>query len=271
MVPRQKDGNFISNKFIWRGLAKTNQPSCRYFVESLRLEIKDDILDKDLKKIINSALVPATWIVFMWVVHIGTFILHAENEVYLHLGVHTQHTNGLLGIVTSPFVHGDWKHLLSNTTPFFILGTGIIYFYRKTAAKVFLLSWIVPNLLLWLLVSPSYHIGASGMVYAFAFFLFFSGVFRKERRSLVLSLLVSFGYGSIVWGVLPIQEGVSWQSHLFGAVIGTLLAWLFKNEGDLKRKARIEEPELYEPGIPVWDYKSLYPPPEGMTYPEDKD
>lgn len=228
-------------------------------------------MDKDLKKILNSTLIPAIWVLFMWVIHIGIWLLNAKEEAVLSMGLHTQHSNGLLGILTAPFLHGDWKHLISNSAPFFILGTGIIYFYKKSALKVFLFSWVLPNFLVWALVSPSYHIGASGMVYAFAFFLFFSGVFRKERRSLVLSLLVSFGYGSIVWGVLPIQEGVSWQSHLLGAVIGILMAWFFRNEGDLKKKPPKEEPELYEPGIPIWDYKSLYPPPEGMSYPEDRD
>ncbi|MCI4671482.1 MAG: rhomboid family intramembrane serine protease [Bacteroidia bacterium] len=227
-------------------------------------------MNKDLKKILNSAIVPAIWIVFMWVIHIGIWLLDIHHEAVTNFGLHTQKTSGLIGILTAPFLHGDWNHLISNTTPFFILGTGIIYFYRKSAFLVFLLSWILPNAFVWALVNPSYHIGASGMVYAFAFFLFFSGVFRRERRALVLSLLVSFGYGSIVWGVLPIQEGVSWQSHLFGALMGILMAWLFRGQGDLKKKAEEEEPDLYEPGIPIWDYKSLYPPPEGMNYPEDE-
>ncbi len=227
-------------------------------------------MDKDLKRIVGSGLIPAIWIVLMWVIHMGALVLNAKQELVGTFALHTQYLQGLIGVLTSPFIHGDWSHLISNSLPFLILGTAIIYFYRKSALKVFLISWTLPNLLVWAMVNPSYHIGASGMVYAFAFFLFFSGVFRRDRQALVLTLLVAFGYGSLVWGLLPIQEGVSWQSHFFGAFVGILLAWLLRNEGNSKKKDKEEEAELYEPGIPIWDYKSLYPPPEGMNYPEDK-
>jgi hypothetical protein len=76
-----------------------------------------------------------------------------------------------------------------------------------------------------------FHLGASGLIYGLVSFLFFSGVFRKDRRSLALSLLVTFVYGSMVWGVFPLYEGVSWESHLVGAIIGICIAWFYRNEG----------------------------------------
>ncbi|MEO0896875.1 MAG: rhomboid family intramembrane serine protease [Bacteroidota bacterium] len=228
-------------------------------------------MNKELKNILNRSTLPLIWLAFMWVLHISTTLFGMHDQLVRFAGLHTQRVDGLIGIFTAPFVHGDWSHLLSNSLPFLILGTAIFYFYPKIGARVFLFSWFVPQIFVWTIVAPSYHIGASGMVYAFAFFLFFSGVFRKEVRAIVLSLLVAFSYGSLVWGVLPIQEGVSWQGHLFGALVGIVLAWIFRNKGEWVKKEPSEEPDLYEPGIPYWDYKSLYPPPEGMSYPDEEE
>jgi membrane associated rhomboid family serine protease len=91
--------------------------------------------------------------------------------------------------------------------------------------------YLTTGLWIWCFARHSYHIGASGLVYAFVFFLFFSGVLRKDRAAMAISLLVTFLYGSIVWGLLPVVEEVSWEAHLMGTLSGILFAWYYRNSG----------------------------------------
>jgi len=226
-------------------------------------------MNKEIRQILRRSIIPLSWLVIMWVIHLSTTVFGMHNQLIQSFGLRTQQLEGLVGLFSSPFVHGDWSHLLSNSLPFLIMGTAIFYFYPKISIRVFLISWLLPNIIVWSVVYPSNHIGASGMVYAFAFFLFFSGVFRGELRAIVLSLLISFSYGSLVWGVLPIQPGVSWQSHLFGALTGIFLAWAYRKKGAWVKKEEEEEPE-YSGEFPYWDYKTLFPPPEGKSYPKDE-
>jgi len=81
----------------------------------------------------------------------------------------------------------------------------------------------------WGFARGSNHIGASGIVYGLAFFLFAIGLMRKDTKSMVIALVVSFFYGSMVWGILPGQQGISWEGHLFGALSGIYAAYLYKD------------------------------------------
>jgi len=156
--------------------------------------------------------------------------------------------------------------------PLLILSVGIFYFYWEIAWKAFAYIYLITGIWVWVAARPSYHIGASGVIYGLAFFLFFSGIFRKDPRSLALSLLVSFLYGSMVWGVLPIKEGMSWESHLFGALAGTFIAYWLRKEGPQPPPSPWEDeaPDTSSDQYASWNYRNLYPPPEGFTYPEKR-
>ncbi len=145
----------------------------------------------------------------------------------LHLnrfGVIPLSWEGLVGIIASPLLHGDLKHLMSNSIPLLALGAGLYYFYPKIATRVVIIAWISSGIALWIIGRPSIHIGASGLVYALAGFIFLSGLLRKQPNLLALSLLVIFLYGGLFWGLLPVEEKISWEAHLTGLSSGFALA-----------------------------------------------
>ena len=177
-------------------------------------------------------------------------------------GLLPKNSFGLIGIVTSPFLHGSLSHLVSNTFPIIFLGSGIAYFYPKVFSRVFIIGWLASGLMVWFFGRETYHIGASGLVYALAFFIFFSGLLRGHPQLIALSLLVAFLYGSLVWGMLPIEEHISWESHLFGGITGIATALIFKNANpthlashfwkrdkdvwDLEEEKRLEEMDYWK-------------------------
>ena len=158
-------------------------------------------------------------------------------------GIYPQTLKGLRGVVISPFIHGSIQHLYHNTIPLFVLSMALFYFYRKIAWKVLVFGILMSGILTWYIGRPSYHIGASGLIYVLVSFIFFKGVFAKYYRLVALSLLVVFLYGSMIWYALPLEEGVSWEGHLSGLITGLLFALVF-------RKA-IAKPKKY-----VWEEKN---------------
>ena len=181
------------------------------------------------KKLLLSAAIPALFVFLMWLVKIAEVLFQAD---FSFLGIYPLHLNGLQGILFTPFIHSGFSHLASNSVPILILGTGIFYFYSESALKVWLLIYIFTGFFVWLAGREAWHIGASGLVYGFASFLFFSGIIRKYFRLVALSLLVVFLYGSMVWGMVPdFYENVSWEAHMLGFVSGIIAAVRFRNEG----------------------------------------
>lgn len=180
-------------------------------------------------------LTVAVWAVFI-------FDLLTGSRLAFWYGLHTRETAGLVGIVTAPLLHGSWSHLLSNTFPLVSLLGLLIFFYPRLWPRTLATLWLGTGSLVWLLGRHVTHIGASGVVYALAAFLGFSGFFRRDMRAVVISLLVLFYYGSMVVGVLPGQEGISWESHLLGLVMGVVAAFLFRGElEEHELKARAEK------------------------------
>jgi len=135
---------------------------------------------------------------------------------------------GLVGIVTAPLLHANFQHILSNTFPLFLSLTATLYLYPRVSVRVIPLIWFGSGALAWFIGRPTIHIGASGMIYGLLAFVFVSGIIRRDMRSVSVSLLVGFLYGSMVWGVLPIRPHMSWEMHLSGAVLGVLLAFVFR-------------------------------------------
>jgi len=144
------------------------------------------------------------------------------------MGLLPRNLIGLLGIITSPLIHADFSHLISNTIPLVILGWIIFFFYPKVSYILFIFIYILTGLLVWIFARQVYHIGASGVVYGFVSFLFFSGIFRRDNKSIALALVITFLYGGLVWGMIPGLKGISWESHFLGAITGLLAAYMFR-------------------------------------------
>lgn len=182
---------------------------------------------KEKVKIYSSFFYSGCFVFILWLIQ---FVQWALEKDLSSFGILPRKLSGLLGILTSPLVHADFSHLVSNSITLFLLFFGILYFYRSSVIKVFFIIYTFHGLLVWLFARQSYHIGASGLIYGFASFLFFSGVFRKDKRSIALSLLIVFLYGSMVWGILPTKPEISFESHLFGAVVGIVCAFIFRKK-----------------------------------------
>ena len=196
--------------------------------------------------------------IFFVTVIVGIKFLEDYFQVrWTKYGVLPRSLDGFLGVILSPFIHGDWKHVFNNSIPLLVLLTSLRYFYKDIAKEVFLWSWFMSGLWLWVIGRPSFHIGASGIVYALASFLFFSGLIRKHTRLMAVSFVVVFLYGSMVWGVFPIKEHISWEGHLSGGIAGIILAWWFRLEGPPKQKYQYEiDEELEEDKVNIeYHYK----------------
>ena len=187
----------------------------------------------DHKSKLSRILTPLLFPIAMWVVYLLSLIL---NEDFSRLGLIPRNLIGLLGIITSPLIHADFSHLISNTIPLVILGWILFSFYPKVAVVLFFFIYLITGLFVWIFARPVYHIGASGLVYGFVSFLFFSGIFRRDNTSIALALVITFLYGGLVWGMIPGWKGISWESHLFGAVTGLIAAYLFRNIDPPKNK-----------------------------------
>ena len=174
-----------------------------------------------MQSISSSMLVPARLVFLMW----GTFVLDQLYPIDLAMfGILPRTIRGLIGIITAPLLHGSVAHLVSNTMPVLILGTVLYMFYRRVATQVFLQCYFFTGILVWLFARTSIHIGASGLIYGLAFFLIFFGLFQRDFKSLLISIVILIFYEGIFYGVLPTQSYVSWESHLLGGLIGFLNA-----------------------------------------------
>jgi membrane associated rhomboid family serine protease len=191
------------------------------------------VVNTEEKITIGRFYFPLIFLALMWLVKIIEHLLDFRLVIF---GVFPRTVEGLPGILFSPFIHGDWKHLINNSLPIAILGIGLFYFYRPIAPKIFLLIHLIGNIWLWALGREAWHIGASGIVYGLVAFIFLSGILRKHLPLMVLSLLVAFLYGSLVWGILPIDVKVSFEGHLTGSIAGIVLAIFYRDKGPQKKK-----------------------------------
>ena len=195
----------------------------------------------------------ALWFTMVFLLAIwGVYALNEMLELgWRKHGMHPRQWDGLRGIFTYPFLHGDLGHLWNNTMSFFTLNGFLFYFYRSIALRVWVWLFLCSGLLLWGLAVDGNHIGASGLIYGLAAFLFMSGVIRNNRMLLRVSLAVAFLYGGIVWWMLPIDDHVSWEGHLSGAIVGVALAVLYRRQGPQDPTYQFEkEPE--DAPLPEW-------------------
>jgi membrane associated rhomboid family serine protease len=195
-------------------------------------DINSEIFDEATyfkKRLLLSIIIPGMFVFLMWLVKIIEILFDAD---FSFLGIYPLEVKGLPGILLSPFIHENFKHLFDNSLPLFFLGTAVFYFYSEVALKVSIWTYFLTGIFVWIAGREAWHIGASGLVYGLASFLFFSGIIRRYFRLTALSLLIVFLYGSMVWGMLPeFYKNVSWESHMLGFVSGIILAVWFRNKG----------------------------------------
>jgi len=199
------------------------------------------------KKLLLSMFIPGIFVFLMWLVKIIEVLFETD---FSFLGIYPLEAKGLPGIILSPLIHENFKHLFDNSLPLFFLATAVFYFYSEVALKVFFWNYLLTGFFVWLTGREAYHIGASGLVYGLASFLFFSGIIRRYFRLTALSLLIVFLYGSMVWGMLPeFYKNVSWESHMLGFVSGIILSVWFRNQGPQRPVYEwMDEDEVEESG-----------------------
>lgn len=208
---------------------------------------------EETDKLYRSLIVPSLVLVLCWIVK--------SVEVFFGIsladfGLQPRTLEGLKGIVFSPFLHADFKHLSANSVPLFVLLAGLYYYYGEKALKILLLLWLTTGLWVWSFAEGgTNHIGASGIVYALAAFHFTGGALRREPRMMAFSLLVVFLYGSLIWGLMPDMfpgQHISWESHLMGFLAGVLFAFAYRREGWQKIETIWEEEDDDGPDEPAY-------------------
>ena len=174
-------------------------------------------MNTEKKDLLKSLYFPSLFIIVMWTVWLAEIVFQVDLSF---LGLYPLSAKGLVGIITAPLVHSGYEHLIANSIPMFVLGASLFYFYRQIAYKIFFLTYLITNIWVWFLArGEAYHIGASGVVYGLAAYLFTSGLIRKNPRLMAISLVIIFLYGSMIWGVFPDffpEKNISWESHLMG-------------------------------------------------------
>ena len=210
----------------------------------------------DKKKILSTLFIPLLFLLMMWLVKIIEMNFQIN---FVRYGVFPKTIDGLKGVLFSPFIHKDFTHLINNSYPIIILGGMLFAIYHKIATQLFIWLYFISGFLLWVIGRPSFHIGASGLIYALASFLLVSGIIRKNPRLTAVSMLVIFLYGSMIWGLLPTKEPISWEGHLAGFIAGILVAIFYRNEGPKTKKYQWEideeiEEELLKKDIQKFHY-----------------
>jgi membrane associated rhomboid family serine protease len=161
------------------------------------------------------------FVAVLWLIQLLNWGLDLGLEVF---GVRPRNLAGLTGILFAPLLHGGFSHLFANSLPLLVLITVMLHLYPNAAVKVIPAVYLGSGIAVWLFARASVHIGASGLVYGLVSYVFAAGLIRRDTRAIAASLLVCFLYGALVWGVLPIEPGVSWETHLAAALIGLALA-----------------------------------------------
>jgi membrane associated rhomboid family serine protease len=192
----------------------------------------------------NTLYVPLLLLVLIWTVFIFQLQGFGEYNCY---GIVPRNLVGLRGIILSPLFHSGWKHIINNSIPLAVLSFFAVLVYQRVAYYVIIFGWVLTGFLTWVfgnLLSGDVsgcHIGASGIVYLLASYVFFSGVFKKSRNLIAVSLIVVFLYGSMIWGIFPEEflpkfykedaNPISWESHLSGGITGFVFAFVTRKYG----------------------------------------
>src|SRR5262249_44788223 len=187
--------------------------------------------------------IAVAFVALIWAIQLLNWALGLGPEDF---GVRPRELIGLPGILLAPLVHGSFEHLIANTPPLLVLGTAMLYLYPSSAMRVIPMVYIGSGAAVWLLARGNVHIGSSGLIYGLASYILVAGLIRRDRRAIAASLVVFFLYGAMIWGVLPIETGVSWETHAAAAAIGALLAMVFRRLDIPPRRRHTWEDETGE-------------------------
>ena len=180
----------------------------------------------DTRRLRVAFTVVLSFVLLLWVLKLTEYLSGLD---FTQFGIYPRRADGLIGILCAPFIHGSVSHLFANTAPIIVIGTMLLYGFPRAAKVLLPVVYLGSGVAVWLFAREAYHIGASGLAFGMLFFVFTIGVYRWERRTIAISLLVFFLYGSMISGVLPGAPNVSFESHLSGALIGIVLAFLLRN------------------------------------------
>lgn len=175
----------------------------------------------DLTEVFSKAIIVFRFVFLMWLFFAVEFVYGYQ---FHRLGLLPRNVYGLLGLFTAPVLHINGTHIVSNTVPLLFLGAMLFYFYQREARLVFLSSYFITNVLVWLFARPVMHVGASGIIYGMAFFLVLSGLLRKNVKSLIIAIVVVLVYSGLFLGLITDLSIVSYEMHIAGAIVGTLVA-----------------------------------------------
>jgi membrane associated rhomboid family serine protease len=168
----------------------------------------------------------AVFIGVLWVIELADNTFHLQ---LAYLGVYPRELVGLRGVLFAPLIHGNWGHLISNSLSLAVLGVALLYGYPRSKGYVLLLIYLGSGLGVWLFARSSLHFGSSGLTHGIMFFIFVSGILRRDKLSIALAMIVFFLYGGMIWTIFPNEPGVSYESHFFGALMGLIAAFLFRH------------------------------------------
>ena len=204
----------------------------------LKIHMNDD---NQLKLKSSIFIIPFVYVVSIWLLYWIEITFSFNFNKY---GVFPRTLSGFRGVFLTHFIHSNTNHLFNNSIPLFVLLSSLLYFYKEVAYKVLFFGGFFTGFITWMIARESYHIGASGIVYLLFSFVFFSGMIKKHYRLVALSLMVIFLYGSMIWYVLHIKEGMSWEGHLSGFLVGVFFATIYRNKGIVKEEYQFNETDF---------------------------
>lgn len=205
-------------------------------------------MDQTSSAFLRRLRIPIVFVSLLWIIHI---VQRATGIDFTTLGVFPRHVEGLPGIIFTPLIHGSWEHLFSNSVSFLMLSVVLFWFYPRIALGSIVWLYFLSGLGIWIFAQPnSYHIGASGVVYGMVSLVFWSGIFRRNLKSIILALIILMLYAGLFEGIIPGKEGISWEGHLFGGIAGIILAWFYRKD--------IETDEIPEPVIEEEEEEKRY-------------
>ena len=175
------------------------------------------------------------FVVLLWLIQLINALFDVDPDPF---GVRPRQLAGIAGIFFAPLVHTGFEHLIANTLPLLVLGSAMLYLYPQSALRALPVLYLGPGVIVWLFGRASIHLGASGLIYGLAAYVFVAGLLRRDRRAIAASLIVSFMYGSLTLGFLPLPPEISWETHLAAAALGVLFAWVL-------RRLDVAPPKIY--------------------------
>lgn len=200
-------------------------------------------ITKASKNIPDFIWVPIAMVIFLSIIHFFKAYYWLGWDQYVLV---PRSFSGLIGVITSPLLHSNLRHLFSNASSLLIIMMAILFFYKRVAWPAFFLIYLLTGIFVWLTARPNGHIGASGVLFGLISFVLFSGIFRKNVRAMALSFAVLVAFGGIFAGLVPGKEGISWESHLIGFLVGLFTAFIFRSmleEDEKPRKSPWEDDE----------------------------